>query len=129
MSSPFGGYTYVGCWFNHGQDVIRGLPDIFDELRPGDQYHPRLQSGDFEDSWSCLRMGTSSTLHDECVMIEGKIAYFLVALFDHAAAIKNLFESSKVRENWVREPDGWYGIELGTCVFVKDCDIEMGAMD
>ena len=64
MSSPFGCYTYVGYWI-HGQDVIRGLPDIFDELRPGGQYHPRLQSGDFEYTWSCLGMGTSSTLHDE----------------------------------------------------------------
>ena len=62
-------------------------------------------------------------------MTEGKVAYFLVALFDHAAAIKNLFESSKVRENWVREPDGWDGIELGTCVSVKDCEIETEVMD
>ena len=62
-------------------------------------------------------------------MIEGKVAYFLVALFNHAAAIKNHFESGKVRENWVREPDGWDGIELGTCVFVKDCEIETGVMD
>ena len=65
MSSPFGCYTYVGYGFHHGQGVIRGLPDIFDELRPGDQYHPRLPSGDFEYTWTCLRMGTSSTLHNE----------------------------------------------------------------
>ena len=51
MGSPFGCYMHFGCWFNHGQDVIWGLPDIFDELRPGGQYHPRLQSGDFEYTW------------------------------------------------------------------------------
>jgi len=62
-------------------------------------------------------------------MKSGMVAYLLVALFNHAATIKNHFESGKVRENWVREPDGWDGIELGTCVFVKDCEIEMGAMD
>ena len=62
-------------------------------------------------------------------MIEEKVAYFLVALFDHAAAVKNCFESGKVREDWVREPDGWNGIELGTCVFVKDYEVEMEVLD
>ena len=62
------------------------------------------------------------------VMIGGKVVYFIVALFDHAAAIKNCFESGKVRENWIREPGGRDGIELGTCVFVKDCEIEMEVM-
>jgi len=66
MGSPFTScYTYVRSWFSHGQDVIWGLRDILDELRPGDHYHPRLQSGDFEYAWPCLIMGTSSTLHDE----------------------------------------------------------------
>ena len=62
-------------------------------------------------------------------MIGGEVAYFLIALFDHVAAIKNHFECGKVRENSVREPDGWDGIELGTCVFVKNCEIEKGIMD
>jgi len=62
------------------------------------------------------------------VMIGGKVVYFLVALFNHVATIKNCFESSKVRENWVGEPSGWDGIELGTCVFVKDHEIEMEVM-
>ena len=62
-------------------------------------------------------------------MIGEEVAYFLIALFDHVAAIKNHFESGKVREDSVRESDGWDGIELGTCVFVKDCEIETGVMD
>jgi hypothetical protein len=62
-------------------------------------------------------------------IIGGKVAYSLIALFDHVAAIKNYFESGKVRENSVRGSDGWDGIELETCVFVKDCEIETGIMD
>jgi hypothetical protein len=45
------------------------------------------------------------------------------------AAIKNHFKSGKVRENSIRESYGWDGIELGTCEFVKDGEIEKGTMD
>ena len=56
------------------------------------------------------------------------MTYFLVALLDRAAAIKVHFESGPVGENWVGEPDCWDGIELGTCVFVKGCEIETGVL-
>ena len=59
-------------------------------------------------------------------MIEGKVAYLLVALFDHVASIKNHFESGKVRENWVREPDGWDGIELGTLCSSRTARLRRG---
>jgi hypothetical protein len=45
---------------------------------------------------------------------------------EHANAIEIQFESGKVRKNWVRKPYGWDGIELGTCVFNKDSQMETG---
>ena len=60
---------------------------------------------------------------------QGEIDYFLVALFEHIAIIKKIqLESGKVRENWVREPNSWDGIELGARVFIRDSRIETGGM-
>jgi hypothetical protein len=53
------------------------------------------------------------------------VNYFLIALSDHAPTIKVIFESGKVRENRVRKPYGWDGIELGTRALIKDPQIEM----
>ena len=46
--------------------------------------------------------------------------YFLVGLFEQTATIKVHSESGKIRENRVRKPYGWDGIELETRVFIKD---------
>jgi hypothetical protein len=46
--------------------------------------------------------------------------YFVVALSEHADAIKVELESGEVREDRVREPYGWDGIELRTCLLVRD---------
>jgi hypothetical protein len=58
-------------------------------------------------------------------MIQGKVDYFLIALFDHMPTTKVQSDSGEVRENRVRKPYGWDGIELGTRVFIKDSQIEM----
>jgi hypothetical protein len=47
------------------------------------------------------------------------VYYFLVALLEYTATTKVQFESRKVRENWVRKPYGWDGVELGKRVFIK----------
>ena len=56
----------------------------------------------------------------------GKVDYFLVALCEHMAVVKSQFESGKVREKWVREPNSWDGIELKTNMFIRDSRIETG---
>lgn len=56
----------------------------------------------------------------------GKVDYFLVALCEHVAIVKNQLESGKVRENRVRESNSWDGIELETSVFIRDSRIETG---
>ena len=70
------------------------------------------------------KIWTSSVSHEE--WYGGNVDYFLIALFENAIGIKIQFESGKVRENWVRKPYGWDGIELGTCVFNKDSQMETG---
>jgi hypothetical protein len=52
------------------------------------------------------------------------VNYFLVALLEHVATTKVQFESGKVRENWVRKPYGWDGVELGARVLIKDSRTE-----
>ena len=58
----------------------------------------------------------------------GKVDYFLVALCEHVAIVKNQLESGKVRENRVRESNSWDGIELETSVFIRDSRIETGGL-
>jgi hypothetical protein len=38
--------------------------------------------------------------------------YFLISFFEHRNAVKVKLESGQVRENWVRIPYGWDGVEL-----------------
>jgi hypothetical protein len=52
-------------------------------------------------------------------MTQGKVNYFLIALFDHMPTTKVQSKGGEVRENRVRKPYGWNGIELGTRVFIK----------
>jgi len=47
------------------------------------------------------------------------VDYILVALLEHMATTSVQFESGKVRENRVRKPYGWDGVELATRVFIK----------
>ena len=58
-------------------------------------------------------------------MIQGKVYYFLITLFDHMSTTNVQSESREVRENRVRKSYGWDSIELGTRVFIKDSQIEM----
>jgi hypothetical protein len=48
------------------------------------------------------------------------VKYFVVALSEHADAIKVELESGEVREDRVREPYGWDSIELRTCHLIRD---------
>jgi hypothetical protein len=53
-------------------------------------------------------------------IIKGNTNYFLVALSEHAEAIKVELESGEVREDRVREPYCWDSIELRTCLLIRD---------
>jgi hypothetical protein len=44
----------------------------------------------------------------------------LVAISEHADAIKVELESREVREDRVREAYGWDNIELGACLLISD---------
>jgi hypothetical protein len=58
-------------------------------------------------------------------MIQEKVNYFLIALFDHISTTNVQSESREVRENRVRKSYSWDGIEVRIRVFIKDSQIEM----
>jgi hypothetical protein len=57
--------TYFDYWFEPGQDIIGGLPDIVDKPRSGNQHHPSPKIGDFKQTWSCLKVGASPNRFEE----------------------------------------------------------------